>query len=646
MGMKFRGSAEGRGSLSLEEPVTSFFAPAVRQLLCAWRTRPEALEESLVAAVEWLSAARDSLHWLKPLILWSQESEETFRQAELDLKEFQRLLDDPKLRAKADAPDTLQTILERYYSNLFRLQAVEEKHPAYSPILAVDQVIRVAFNFLQGKCEALDLQARFGPLRGAVAEAGAGLEFRARLFSEQTWPEALFVALQQMQGGVGALAQFLETGEPRLLEHSIQLLGKGSSDFANELKSPMDAALSQPKFSPHDDLECWLRLQAYPFDLGPELGQHLWERLYARVDSFFRALQLHKFSGLGISQPQALQNAALIHQQALDRLSEVSQAPLDPEAQAQLLVPLWAEMSALESGLRESQLALQGSLQGSPAMLELLEILGQVESGLLPTWVLRYELEKRLEQQQASLEALQSACESGAIPSQGESMLQLLASHTPALQRMLIYCEDQQSEHLVEGWSLIALTLPSLFQFDQDLRRSVSEKGRSGQQVTCIRCGEVQPPARVCRACSAALPQMQLDEVRYEDISGVDGRSQAETPSEYLAELVSSIPFGGSSWEDVRLEVVGQLKGVEETRERFERELLSMMGKNEMLDLYCQFFVVKLGQMSQALTSLGELVMQRNQNAVQASLGGYQQLQDELQEFQKRIDEGLKKTPR
>lgn len=623
--------------------MTSFFAPALRQLLCAWRYRPEALPESLLAAEDWRLAAQDSLRWLRPLILWTPASEENLRQAELDLKEVKRLLDDPKAQKKVEGADLLQQVLERYYANLFQLQAREEERPAFSPILPLDQLIRVAFNLLQGRCEPLELQSRFAPARAAVAEARAYLQWRPQLFEDVQWPDTLYESLHQMEGGLGALAQFLETGEPKTLEESIQLLGKGSSDYAEAIQKISQALVLAPRFSNQDDLECWLRLQAYPYDLGSELGEHLWNRLYARVDAFFRVVQMVHRSGLGVAQPLALVEAAPLHQRALDLLGELSQSPLPVEQQVEKLKPVWDELARLESLMTDSLGEAQSGLKEAPGMLELLEILGQAESGILPVWVVRHELETRLAQAQASHLALQEASESGALPEGGENMLTILGSHPMAYQRLLLFCEDENVEHLVEGWKLLALTLPSLVQFDQQLRSDVAQKGKSGQQVTCVRCGQIQPPARVCCACGASLPQLQIDDVRYEDISGADALSQSNSAAEYLVELAQGIPFGSSTWDDLRLEIVAQIKGVEATRERFERELLNMMGKEEALDVYCQFFIVRLGQLSQTLMTLGESAQSRNTASLQGGLSAYEDLQNELREFQKRIDEGLKK---
>jgi len=622
--------------------VTSFFAPALRQLLCAWRSRQEALPESLQAAEDWRLAAQDSLRWLRPLILWTAASEENLRQAELDLKEVKRLLDDSKAHTKVEGADLLRQVLERYYVNLFKIQAQEEERPAFSPLLPLDQLIRVAFNLLQARCEPLELQSRFAPAQAAVAEARANLDWRPRLFDDTQWPDTLYESLYQMEGGMGALAQFLETGEPKVLEESIQLLGKGSTDYVEALKTILQALV--PRYSGHDDLECWLRLQAYPYDLGPELVEQLWNRLYARVDAFFRVVQMVHRSGLGVAQPDALTESAPLHQRALDLLGELSQSPLTVEQQVEKLKPVWDDLARLESFLTDSLSQVQAGLKESPGMTELLEILGQAESGILPLWVVRHELETRLAKAEAAHQALQEASESGAVPDNGATVLTLLASHPMAYQRLLLFCDDENVEHLVEGWRLLALTLPPLLQFDQQIRSEVAQKGRSGQQVTCVRCGEIQPVARVCRSCGAALPQMQIDDVRYEDISGADGLSQSDSASDYLVELARGIPFGSSTWDDLRLEIVAQLKGVEATRERFERELLNMMGKEAALDMYCQFFIVRLGQLSQTLMSLGESAQRANIVSLQGGLSAYEELHRELQEFQKRIDEGLKKT--
>jgi DNA-binding transcriptional MerR regulator/ribosomal protein L32 len=612
--------------------LSSFFAPPLRQILAAWRSRPEAADDVLPQAEHWVGAAEDALRLLQPVVLWTEQVEEHFRQAGLDLKEIRRILADkmPDLPARAAL---LEDALHRYHGNILRIQEQELQRPSFSPILPFDQLIKVAFNLLAGKVDPLELQSRFGASHAYLGGLRHEAELRKALYPEVEWPEQLEEAFRRMEGGIGAVSQYLETGESSALEEGIQLLGAGSVDYAQALESL--ALSSKARFSKHDAIELWLRLQEHPLDLGAPAVTLFWQRLYQDADRFFAVVQRAQRSGFGIAEPETLRSAGQVHQQALDRLAALSAAPQPAEATATLLNESWDLIDYLGERINKRMQELQKSLEGAPKMRDLLDTLGQTHSGVLPNWVLRADLEQRLDEQKRSVQAMEAA------PGASEETLQLLRSHELAYQRLMLYCEDDQVEHLSEGWKLLALTVGPLVEFDRQARSAVAKSGLSGQKVTCVRCGQVQSPHKVCEACGAALPQTQLDNVRYEDIAGEAGPSR--NAAEYLSELVSGLQLGGSSWEQVGQEIGEQLQAVDKTRERFEKELLNLMGKNETLDVYSQFFAVRLGQLTQSLLSLAEAVQARNSMLLQGALGAYRDLHDELNAFQGKIAEGLGK---
>ena len=91
------------------------------------------------------------------------------------------------------------------------------------------------------------------------------------------------------------------------------------------------------------------------------------------------------------------------------------------------------------------------------------------------------------------------------------------------------------------------------------------------------------------------------------------------------------------------MEIVNQLEILDKTRDRFEREVVKIMGRDESFDTYCQFFVICMGKLSQALTVLGEAAQTRQLTPLKAGLTSYRQLHEELIEFQKKITEGIGK---
>jgi hypothetical protein len=603
----------------------------MRQLVSALHKHPDQIEESQLKASDWLASSLEGLHLLKPVVLWSEEKEEALRQAELDLKECQRLLKDVTRPAPERGARLAETVMS-YYSHLFRMQGLESQRPAFSPVLSLDQLINVAFNVLQDKTDVFELRARFPLAHADVLQMRAQVQVRQALF-----PEVGFEVeepLRIMEGGLGAVAHYLETGERKALEESIQLLGRGSGEFAHKLSEAEAAMRARPRYSPYDAVEFWIRLTELPTDLGPDVTKHAWERLFQEVDSFVRAVEVGRRAGLGVARPELVREATILAEHVREQLAALGAA--SPGELAEKLNPLWEAMAQYRGGVQAAISELQIRFEGAPRVLELIEFLGQVETKAFPVWMLREEIEQRQVEAEASLKALQEA------PKPPENLVPLLASHDQAYQRMLLYCEDPQSAHLVEGWKLLALTMPPLLAFEKQVRRAFAETGKSGQQVTCIRCGHVQIPGKVCTECGAALPQLQIDDVRYEDISGGPGGRDNQV-ADYLADLVQGLTFGVTTWEQIIQELVNQLEVLDKTRDRFEREVVKIMGRDESFDSYCHFFVICLGKLSQTLTVLGEAAQTRQLTPLKAGLTAYRQLHEELIEFQKKITEGIGK---
>lgn len=603
----------------------------MRQLVSALHKHPEQIEESQLKASDWLASSLEGLHLLKPVVLWSEEKEEALRQAELDLKECQRLLKDVTRPAPERGARLAETVMS-YYSHLFRMQGLESQRPAFSPVLSLDQLINVAFNVLQDKTDVFELRARFPLAHADVIQMRAQVQVRQALF-----PEVAFEVeepLRIMEGGLGAVAHYLETGERKALEESIQLLGRGSGEFAHKLSDAEATMRARPRYSPYDAVEFWIRLTELPTDLGPDVTKQAWERLFQEVDSFVRAVEVGRRAGLGVARPELVREATILAEHVREQLAALGAA--SPGELAEKLNPLWEAMAQYRGGVQAAISELQLRFEGAPRVLELIEFLGQVETKAFPVWMLREEIEQRQVEAEASLKALQEA------PKPPENLVPLLASHDQAYQRMLLYCEDPQSTHLVEGWKLLALTMPPLLAFEKQVRRAFAETGKSGQQVTCIRCGHVQIPGKVCTECGAALPQLQIDDVRYEDISGGPGGRDNQV-SDYLADLVQGLTFGVTTWEQIIQELVNQLETLDKTRDRFEREVVKIMGRDESFDSYCHFFVICLGKLSQTLTVLGEAAQTRQLTPLKAGLTAYRQLHEELIEFQKKITEGIGK---
>jgi hypothetical protein len=172
------------------------------------------------------------------------------------------------------------------------------------------------------------------------------------------------------------------------------------------------------------------------------------------------------------------------------------------------------------------------------------------------------------------------------------------------------------------------------------VRREVAQKGKSGQQLTCIRCGHVQKPQKLCAECGGSMPQFQIEDLSYELVAGGMGGGKVN-PADQLTDLVQGVTFGVSTWENVLQEILRQLDTLEKTRDRFEKDVVKMMGAENSLDAYCQFFVVRLGQLAQALLELQKAAEDRSIVTLKGGLSSYRQLHEELSEFQKRIAEGL-----
>lgn len=629
--------------------LSGFVALPVRHLICALRSRPQAVAEYQSQVLAWLNGCLDDLELLRPIVIRSQSkasiesqvtqgSDDLFHQAELDLKKALEVLTNQELFSEEQA-DGLEEAVVRFYGQLFQLQLLEIKRPAFSPMLVVDQFIKVAFNVLQGACPVWELQTRFPPVQAEVANWRVLVKARQELYPEVAWSR-LEEPLRQIEGGLGALSQFLEQGIPLQLERAVQLLGKGSADFVSAHQSLENDSASPPRFSPHQAIEFWLRLQEHPEDLGEMVTHRAWDRLFQEVDDLLRSLQIAQRAGLAIVHPDLLAEAARVHQQAFDHLAALAANPQPSQAVAERLNPLWDRLAQARQTVVAALGDLQSRFGGSPRMLELLEMLGQAATGLLAPWALQSELQQRLQQHQTSLQALREA------PQASESILPLLASHQQAFQRMLLFCEDEQVAHLVEGWKVIALTLPPLLALESQLRLEVSNKGKAQQQITCIRCGHVQKQQKICAQCGGSLPYFQLQDVQYEVISGGSTSGGKVQVADALSDLIQGLAFGASNWGHVSQEIQQQLESLARTREGFEKELVKMLGGGaEALDIYSQFFVVRLGQLTQVLLEMEKSARVRDITTLTGQLSSYRELHEELAEFQKRVASGLETIP-
>ena len=601
-----------------EVRLSSHFSPVLRQYLCALEGHPEGVAELVPQVQAWTQAALDSLQRLTPVVMLADSTEEFLRQARLDLLEGLRLME------SSPTPEGLREVWERYYGQLFQLSQEESERPVFSPILFIDQLIKVGFNLLNGRVESFELLQRLPSARAELDHNQQLISARLALFDEVEWPrEALDQAFEQLQGGLGALYQYSQTGEIAALEAGLALLSRGSGSFSQVLEQAIT-----PKYSPSDSVESWCRLHHYAYDL--EVREFYWNRLVGEGDQFFSLIQRARMAGLGIAAPETIREAGICHQKLVDALAQVSDPPESS------LVPIWAEMVAFTHKIHGELSQLQQSIGGAPRLLDLVEVLGQVEQDNLPKWVLRIEIEKRLLEHQSTMESLLQA------PPLAEVLLPLLEPHQAAYQRILLYLDDEQAEHLQEGWKLLSLSIPSLIAFDHERRQEVAKQGKSGQQVTCVRCGHIQKPAKNCAQCGSALPQLAIDDVRYDDIIGGSGR-RPQNAADQLSDLISGLQFGTATWDQVRQELLRQYDILTKTRERFEREVVRMMGQDATLDAYCQFFVVRLGQLSQVLMTLSEAAKNQAVNVLKAHVSDYRQLHEELIEFQNRIQEGIKK---
>lgn len=603
----------------------------MRQLVCALHQHPERVEESQARATDWINSTSESLRLLKPLVLWSEQSEESFRQAELDLKECLRLLRDASRPASERATRIAEAVMS-YYAHVFKIQKLESQRPAFSPVLSIDQLIKVAFNLLQEKVDVFELRTRFPLAHVDVMQMRQQLNVRRALYPDLTFPEELEEHMSTIEGGMGAVAHYLETGERKALEEGIQLLGRGSGDYVHKLSELPRAQ----RHSPYDAVEMWARLVDFPEDMGPVVMQQAWERLFQEVDAYRRSVEVGRRAGLAVARPELVREALMLADHNREQLTALGQ--VSGTEVAEKLNPLWEAMGQYRGGVQAALSELQIKFESAPRMLELIEVLGQVEAGVLPPWVLKDEIEQRQQQQQAALKSLEES------PQAPENLVPLLASHDQAFQRLLLYLEEPQLNHLVEGWKLLSLTLPPLLAFETHVRRSLAQTGKSGQSVTCIRCGHVQIPAKVCSECGSALPQLQIDDVKYEDIAGGPTGARDNQVADHLTDLVQGLAFGVATWEQIIAELVNQLQALEKTRERFEREVVKIMGRDDTLDTYCQFFVISMGKLSQALAVLGEAAQSRQLTPLKAGLTSYRQLHEELIEFQRKITEGIGKA--
>ncbi|MCE7872538.1 hypothetical protein DYH09_19455 [bacterium CPR1] len=546
--------------------------------------------------------------------------------AELEAQEqaLERLLQtarEGRLRGLQEALGQVMSTAGRCQELAAQLRAEEEKRPRYSPVSEVDQFIKVGINVLNGALPAVELESRLGGTMKVVEGLALDVERFRRLYDRSDLVQPSIEPLAQMRAGLGAVAQAFREASSQTLLDGLKLLGAGSTGMLTSLRAFEQVARAQSCVPFLNELRLGQER------LHPEADRELIRQLWGRVEQIFYHYENEVRSVRELSLFPLLEA----------EWSRTDTATRELGRELTRAAPIYAEnprgipLAALEGGFERVHQGLEelwrrleaemGKLAEAPQFELLRELVLQVARGRAS----RQDLERALEHNRKLQEELLSEV-------QGE-MADLLAAQGEAYAEIALFLQDDDPAHLLQGWTRLEATLPRMIELVKAARASLG--AQSPQQVSCFRCGAVNPPGQgFCRSCKAVLGS-STGPTEYTDITAGPPRGRSPAHLARLEQLVAGFEGGASSRDELIMEIDRQMDRADDIWRQFEAQVSPLTGQNEALDAYVHFFIEQMSNYMEGLEAMREGDLYHGLSLCQAS--GH-----ELVGLKARIEEALR----
>ncbi len=546
--------------------------------------------------------------------------------AELEAQEqaLDRLLQaarEGRQRGLQDALGTVMSTAGRCQELAAQLRAEEEKRPRFSPVSGVDQFIKVGINVLNGALGPVELESRLSATINVVEGLALNVERFRRLYDRPDLVHPSVEPLAQMRAGLGAVAQAFKESSPQALLDGLKLLGAGSTGMLTSLRAFEEVARAQSVMPFVNELRLGQER------LHPEADRELIRQLWSQVEQTFYHYENEVRSVRELSLFPLLEAEWSRTDTATRELGrELTRvAPLYAES------PRTAPLGALEGGFERVRQGLDelwrrlefemARLAEAPQFELLRELVLQVSRGRAS----RQDLERALEHNRNLQEELLSEV--------GGELAELLAAQGEAYAEMARFLQDDDPAHLLQGWLRLDATLPRMIELVQASRQSLG--AQAPLQVSCFRCGAVNPPGQgFCRSCKAVLGS-STGPTEYTDITGGPPRGGSPAHLARLEQLVAGVELGSSIREELIAEIDKQMDRADHIWRQFEAQVSPLTGQNEALDAYVHFFIEQMSNYMEGLEAMREGDLHHGLSLCQAS--GH-----ELVGLKARIEEALR----
>ncbi|MGI5843819.1 MAG: hypothetical protein ACOX9B_06560 [Candidatus Xenobium sp.] len=548
--------------------MTLLAAPLVRILdaaerLAEGRATPAEVYDALSGARDFCAEGRALFALVSPGLLRTAEVDRILEECRQDLDAQEEALKALEEALKASEPSRVGWAAERLREAASRLargygllHEEEKKEKIYSPFPAVEHFLKVGLNVLEGHVGRAELTERFPPVVALVGRLERDHQRFEALYGAEEVALPMVGLLEAMQAGLGAIAEYFESGSRSALADGLKLLGRGSA-AAHELLPEMDRVAAATRRSGHaylDELRRALDCHAegrLPWMLVRDAWQLVRdaESHYRQELDAFRRFPLYPF----------MKDDELPARAALDQVQvelELLEPAFDRESTPDLagLEPAFDELASQVAHLWDRIEEELGRYSEAPAFQELRERVGRALSGEPVDLLLRQQFSSFHETQQELLNQLAQGGLEGGL---GSELGALLAVQDQAWQVLLSSLEGPDLAVLRRGWELLEATMPRMVEIARGMRQ-VLQKSRPAAPtgMACMRCGHANPPGvRYCGACSAVLPEVFQAPTEYTDILG-GGASETGTRLSNMERLLTAYEVGQVEGEEVLAELV------------------------------------------------------------------------------------------
>jgi len=581
----------------------------VARAFVSGQVEPDRVRQAMPAAWWFVWNGSRLLDQLSPGVLRTGRVHELLRSARQEseaqwraLQALENALAEARSVGVQRALEDLRLATDRLQEALRALRCAEEEAEFYSPDPELDHFLKIGRNVLDGHVMPQALQADFPGVASRVARLRAAAARFALFHPESALCASAEPHLKSLEAGMGAAAEFLQTGHREALEDCLRLVAPASVNLHPILHEMESWAAGHRRHAVHplvEDLAC-----AREVALPEGLLERLWDDLVALVEdeaARIETLRRHPLQTLAGLDPEP---AAAHHLAARQALSEARTTGLT----GALLEPLDVALIALRGELaRQAGLLEQATapVQGAPFLAEFQLAVGRAMQGQLP----REEMSAAVEHFQALQKGLEDelAQSAGLVdPEEEEVLHDLLARQGEAGILLEAWCRGRDEPKLDQAWGILAETTPRLVALSESLRQRLQDANSTPTGTTCMRCGAANPPSnRYCGACSAVLPVSAQGPTEFSEIlGGAEPAPGAPAHVVRLENLVRRVEEEQVGPAEVQAEVEDLLARAEQVASTFHGQVRSRLLADPALVEYARFFQEQMETYQEGLRAI------------------------------------------